>query len=113
MRYPNLFRPLDLGFVTLPNRIMMGSMHTMLEARPDGMERLAAFERWYPWIDPEGLAYFRARLHQAPRDCEHARGVVTTHCLSAESQARAIDALSFKCDVLWAMLDAIEHASRP
>jgi 2,4-dienoyl-CoA reductase (NADPH2) len=30
MRYPNLFRPLDLGFVTLPNRIMMGSMHTML-----------------------------------------------------------------------------------
>ena len=43
MRYPNLFRPLDLGFVTLPNRIMMGSMHTMLEARPDGMERLAAF----------------------------------------------------------------------
>ena len=43
MRYPNLFRPLDLGFITLPNRILMGSMHTMLEARPDGMERLAAF----------------------------------------------------------------------
>jgi hypothetical protein len=43
MRYPNLFRPLELGFVTLPNRILMGSMHTMLEARPDGMARLAAF----------------------------------------------------------------------
>ena len=43
MRYPHLFRPLELGFVTLPNRILMGSMHTMLEARPDGMERLAAF----------------------------------------------------------------------
>src|SRR5688500_5241370 len=43
MRYPNLFRPLDLGFVTLPNRIMMGSMHTGLEGRRDGMERLAAF----------------------------------------------------------------------
>ena len=41
--YPLLFRPLDLGFVTLPNRILMGSMHTGLEARPDGMERLAAF----------------------------------------------------------------------
>ena len=41
--YPNLFRPLDLGFVTLPNRILMGSMHTGLEARPDGMARLAAF----------------------------------------------------------------------
>ena len=43
MRYPNLFRPLDLGFTTLPNRILMGSMHTGLEARPDGMARLAAF----------------------------------------------------------------------
>ncbi|HSG77876.1 MAG TPA: NADPH-dependent 2,4-dienoyl-CoA reductase [Burkholderiales bacterium] len=41
--YPHLFKPLDLGFVTLPNRILMGSMHTGLEARPDGMERLAAF----------------------------------------------------------------------
>ena len=41
--YPHLFQPLDLGFVTLPNRIMMGSMHTGLESRPDGMERLAAF----------------------------------------------------------------------
>jgi 2,4-dienoyl-CoA reductase (NADPH2) len=41
--YPHLFRPLELGFVTLPNRILMGSMHTGLEVRPDGMERLAAF----------------------------------------------------------------------
>jgi len=41
--YPLLSRPLDLGFVTLRNRILMGSMHTGLEARPDGMERLAAF----------------------------------------------------------------------
>ena len=43
LSYPNLFRPLDLGFVTLPNRILMGSMHTGLEARPGGMERLAGF----------------------------------------------------------------------
>ncbi len=41
--YPHLFEPLDLGFATLPNRFMMGSMHTGLEARPDGMGRLAAF----------------------------------------------------------------------
>src|SRR5687768_4044651 len=41
--YPNLFSPLDLGILTLPNRILMGSMHTGLEARRDGMERLAAF----------------------------------------------------------------------
>jgi 2,4-dienoyl-CoA reductase (NADPH2) len=41
--YPHLFRPLELGFLTLPNRILMGSMHTMLESRPDGPPRLAAF----------------------------------------------------------------------
>jgi len=41
--YPSLFRPLELPGVQLPNRILMGSMHTGLEARPDGMPRLAAF----------------------------------------------------------------------
>jgi 2,4-dienoyl-CoA reductase (NADPH2) len=41
--YPHLFRPLQVGSVTLPNRILMGSMHTQLESRPGGMERLAAF----------------------------------------------------------------------
>jgi pyrroloquinoline-quinone synthase len=73
-------------------------------------ERLAAFERHYRWIDPQGLAYFRARLTQAPRDSAHALHVVTEHCRTPEGQARAVTALSFKCDVLWSMLDAIDHA---
>jgi pyrroloquinoline-quinone synthase len=78
---------------------------------PDLMtERLAAFERCYPWIDRDGLAYFRARLDQAPRDAEHALEVVTEHCRSNEEQARAVAALSFKCDVLWSILDAIDRA---
>ncbi|WP_027945496.1 pyrroloquinoline-quinone synthase PqqC [Amycolatopsis taiwanensis] len=78
---------------------------------PDLMaERLAAFERYYTWIDRGGLAYFRARLQQAPRDSEHALQVVTEHCRSAEDQARAVAALSFKCDVLWSMMDAIDRA---
>ncbi|TQS43935.1 pyrroloquinoline-quinone synthase PqqC [Cryptosporangium phraense] len=78
---------------------------------PDLMaSRLAAFERYYPWIEPSGLEYFRNRLTQAPRDCSHALEVVTTYCLSAESQAAAVDALSFKCDVLWSQLDAIDKA---
>ena len=41
--YPHLFSPLDLGFVTLPNRVIMGSMHTGLEEIGDGLKRLAAF----------------------------------------------------------------------
>jgi pyrroloquinoline-quinone synthase len=78
---------------------------------PDLMtERLGAFERYYTWIDPAGLAYFRARITQAPRDSEHALEVVTEHCRTAEEQARAVEALSFKNDVLWSMLDAIERA---
>jgi pyrroloquinoline-quinone synthase len=76
---------------------------------PDLMaERLAAFERCYPWIDPEGLAYFRARLDQAPRDSEHALEVVIEHCRTPEERERALAALSFKCDVLWSMLDAVD-----
>ncbi|WP_334014806.1 NADPH-dependent 2,4-dienoyl-CoA reductase [Alteromonas sp. S167] len=41
--YPHLFRPLDLGFTTLKNRVLMGSMHTGLEEMPDGHKRMAAF----------------------------------------------------------------------
>ncbi|WP_027707553.1 NADPH-dependent 2,4-dienoyl-CoA reductase [Zooshikella ganghwensis] len=43
--YPHLLKPLDLGFTTLANRVLMGSMHTGLEERPNGFERLAAFYR--------------------------------------------------------------------
>lgn len=42
-RYPHLLSPLDLGFTTLPNRVIMGSMHTGLEEHAGGFERLAAF----------------------------------------------------------------------
>jgi 2,4-dienoyl-CoA reductase (NADPH2) len=41
--YPRLLAPLDLGFTTLPNRVLMGSMHTGLEEAPDGYARMAAF----------------------------------------------------------------------
>ncbi|MEC7960202.1 MAG: NADPH-dependent 2,4-dienoyl-CoA reductase, partial [Pseudomonadota bacterium] len=41
--YPRLFEPLDLGFTTIKNRSIMGSMHTGLEEMPDGFERMAAF----------------------------------------------------------------------
>ena len=42
-RYPHVFTPLDLGFTTLKNRILMGSMHTGLEDIPGGFERQAAY----------------------------------------------------------------------
>ncbi|WP_030213405.1 NADPH-dependent 2,4-dienoyl-CoA reductase [Streptomyces bikiniensis] len=41
--YPHLLSPLDLGFTTLPNRVIMGSMHVGLEEAEHGFERMAAF----------------------------------------------------------------------
>ncbi|MEU6881550.1 NADPH-dependent 2,4-dienoyl-CoA reductase [Streptomyces sp. NPDC046712] len=41
--YPHLLSPLDLGFTTLPNRVLMGSMHVGLEETENGFERMAAF----------------------------------------------------------------------
>src|SRR5438552_1517257 len=41
--YPHLLAPLNLGFTTLANRVLMGSMHTGLEEAPDGFNKLAAF----------------------------------------------------------------------
>ncbi len=42
-RYPHLMAPLDLGFTTLKNRVLMGSMHTGLEETPDGFAKMAVF----------------------------------------------------------------------
>ena len=42
-QYPHLLAPLDLGFTTLRNRTLMGSMHTGLEESPNGFEKMAAF----------------------------------------------------------------------
>ncbi len=43
VHYPHLLAPLDLGFTTLRNRTLMGSMHTGLEEKPGGFERMAAY----------------------------------------------------------------------
>jgi pyrroloquinoline-quinone synthase len=80
---------------------------------PDLMStRLDAFEEHYPWVDATGLEYFRARLDQAPRDAEFALDLVVDRCRTRARQERALEALSFKCDVLWALLDTIDYASR-
>ncbi|GGF99818.1 pyrroloquinoline-quinone synthase [Rhodococcoides trifolii] len=78
---------------------------------PDLMtDRLAAFERHYTWIDPKELTYFRTRIVQAPRDSDHGLEIVRKYCTTKETQDAAMSALSFKCDVLWSMLDAIDLA---
>ncbi|HEX4086947.1 MAG TPA: pyrroloquinoline-quinone synthase PqqC [Chthoniobacteraceae bacterium] len=70
-------------------------------------KRLDAFERHYRWIDPAGLDYFRRRLVQAPRDSSEGLRLTLEHCNTRELQLAAVGALSFKCNLLWALLDAI------
>jgi pyrroloquinoline-quinone synthase len=87
--------------------IAMTSSLTELFA-PDLMsERIAAFEKYYPWVREEGLRYFRGRLKQAPRDADFALGLALERCRSRELQERAVASLKFKCELLWAMLDAM------
>jgi len=73
-------------------------------------KRLAAFPVHYPWVDSEGLAYFRSRLVQAPRDSRHGIEIVQQYCTTIETQMKAFQALSFKIEMLWVLIDTIHHA---
>ncbi|WP_199565133.1 pyrroloquinoline-quinone synthase PqqC [Spongiactinospora rosea] len=80
---------------------------------PDLMRRrIDAFERHYPWIDQDGLTYFRMRVPQGARDGEEALELVLSWATGRADQERAVAALAYKCDVLWSLLDAVERAYR-
>lgn len=79
---------------------------------PDLMaDRVLAWRRHYRWIKPDGFAYFAARIPVVRRDSEDTLDLVLTHCATRAEQDAAIAALAFKCDVLRAMLDAIDYAA--
>ena len=95
---------------TKPWSIAIASSLTELFA-PDLMAtRLAAFEKFYTWIEPAGLDYFRRRLTQARKDSGEALEIVIEHCNTPALQHEAVGALEFKCDLLWKLLDAIHDA---
>lgn len=71
--------------------------------------RVDALRMHYPWLE-SGLAYFTARLTQAPEDAAFAFDWVVKHALTREDQERAIAALADKCAILWAQLDAIYYS---
>lgn len=74
--------------------------------------RIAAFERHYPWVDPAGLAYFRSRTRQAPRDAAFGLRFVQERARTRADQERCVAAVERKCEILWALLDAVEAAHR-
>jgi pyrroloquinoline-quinone synthase len=95
---------------TKPWPIAIASSLTELFA-PDLMStRLAAFEKYYTWVAPAGLEYFRSRITQARVDSEQGLELTLFYCNTRQLQDEAVKALSFKCDLLWAMLDAMMMA---
>jgi len=73
-------------------------------------ERVAGMLAGYDFISRETLAYFNARLAQAPRDADFALDYVKREARTPEQQQAVLAALEFKCGVLWAQLDALYHA---
>jgi pyrroloquinoline-quinone synthase len=70
-------------------------------------ERVEGLLKNYDFISRDTLAYFTPRLTQAPTDVAFALGYVKEHADTPEKQALVFDTLRFKCDVLWAQLDAL------
>ena len=73
-------------------------------------KRMTEMLRGYDYVTPQSLAYFEKRLTEAPRDVDFALDYVTREATDIERQQATINALVFKCDVLWAMLDALYFA---
>lgn len=73
-------------------------------------ERVAGMLRGYDFVSEETLAYFTPRLTQAPQDVDFALGYVKRYADTREKQELCLAALRFKCDLLWAQLDALHFA---
>ena len=88
----------------------VASSLTELFAPQIHQERIAGMLENYDFIGERAMQYFRRRLDQANRDADFALDYVKRHATTAQQQALCIEAVRFKCNVLWAQLDALYHA---
>ena len=73
-------------------------------------ERIEGMLKHYDFVTADTLAYFTKRPPQAQRDSDFALAYVCKHARNKAEQQSVLDALRFKCDVLWVQLDALWHA---
>jgi coenzyme PQQ biosynthesis protein C len=73
-------------------------------------ERVEGMLKNYDFVSDDTLAYFSKRPPQAKRDSDFALDYVKRNARTPEQQQAVLKALEFKCNVLWAMLDALHHA---
>lgn len=88
----------------------IASSLTELFAPQIHQERIAGMLANYDFIRDDVMQYFRRRLVEAPKDVAFALDYVRREARTAEQQQAVLDALRFKCDVLWAQLDAVHFA---
>jgi pyrroloquinoline-quinone synthase len=93
-----------------PIVVAVASSLTELFAPKIHKERIAGMLENYDFIDDHVMAYFKRRLAQAPRDADFALQYVLQNAKSREEQEACVDAVRFKCNVLWVQLDALQHA---
>jgi len=123
---------LDRGYVTALEGLLPGTRYavdayvhfvrerSLLEAVASSLtemfspniisQRVAGMLRNYDFVDARTLAYFTPRLTQAPQDVAFALEYVTREARTRAEQDQVLAALRFKCDLLWAQLDALHHA---
>jgi pyrroloquinoline-quinone synthase len=73
-------------------------------------ERVSGMLKNYDFVTAETLAYFTPRLTQAPKDVDFALDYVKQYATTRDEQALVLGALRYKCDILWAQMDALHHA---
>jgi coenzyme PQQ biosynthesis protein C len=73
-------------------------------------ERVSGMLRGYDFVTEATLAYFTPRLTQAPRDSDFALAYVKEQAATRAEQELVMAALRYKCDILWALLDALHFA---
>jgi len=93
-----------------PLTIAVASSLTELFAPKIHKERIAGMLENYDFIDDKVMAYFKRRLTQAPRDADFALHYVLKNAKTRDEQEACIEAVRFKCNVLWVQLDALYHA---
>ena len=96
--------------VEQPLVVAVASSLTELFAPSIHRERIAGMLENYDFIDDHVMAYFKRRLAQAPRDSDFALAYVKENAHTRAEQEACVAAVQFKCNVLWAQLDALHHA---
>jgi pyrroloquinoline-quinone synthase len=88
----------------------MTSSLTELFAPGIHKERISGMLENYSFVSDETMSYFKKRLNQATRDADYVLDIAKQMARTPEEREAVCEALIFKCNVLWVMLDALDYA---